>query len=364
MVNEIKFKSPLHEMACMTPTDFWNDSCAIEELTYAIGHGAVGATSNPVIVGMVLKQEMHLWENRIAEIIAQNPSATEDEISWIIIEEAAVKGSKLLLPIFERENHLKGRLSIQTNPKYYRNAEKMIEQALYFNTLAPNMMVKIPATTAGIKAIEETTYHGVNINATVCFTVPQCIAVAEAVESGLKRREQEGQSIETMRPVCTIMVGRIDDWLREVMNKRGIITEPGYLDWAGVAITKRTYQIYKERKYRLQVLPAAYRNHMHWSEFIGGDLTMTIPYGWQKKFNASDVTVDSRIDLPVKPQIIAALSKHFKDFNRAYKEDGLRIDEFDTFGSTARTLRQFLAGYDDLVQMIRDRMAPDPIKSL
>lgn len=364
MVNDIAFKSPLHEMACTTPTDFWNDSCAIEELTYAIENGAVGATSNPVIVGNVLKQEMHLWKDRINEIIQQNPSATEDEITWMIIEEAAVKGSKLLLPIFEREKQLKGRLSIQTNPKYYRSAEKMVEQALYFNSLAPNMMVKIPATAAGIKAIEEATFNGVNINATVCFTVPQCIAVAKAVESGLKRREQEGQSIDTMRSVCTTMVGRIDDWLREIMNKRGIITEPGYLDWAGVAVTKRTYRIYQERGYRLQVLPAAYRCHMHWSEFIGGEMAMTIPCGWQKKFNASDVTVENRIDLPVKPQIIAALSKHFEDFNRAYEEDGLRIDEFDSFGATARTLRQFLAAYDDLVQVIRDFMAPDPIKTV
>lgn len=364
MGNDLSFKSPLHEMACTTPTDFWNDSCAIEELTYAIEHGAVGATSNPVIVGNVLKQEMHLWEDRIAEIIQQHPDATEDEISWMIIEEAAVKGSKLLLPIFEREKGLKGRLSIQTNPKYYRNAEKMLEQALYFNTLAPNMMVKIPATTAGIKAIEEATYNGVNINATVCFTVPQCIAVAEAVESGLKRRESDGQSIETIRPVCTVMVGRVDDWLREVMNKKSIITDPGYLEWAGVAVAKRAYQIYKERGYRLQVLPAAYRNHMHWSEFIGGDLTMTIPCGWQKKFNASDVLVESRIDLPVRPQIIGALSKHFEDFNRAYEEDGLSIDEFDSYGATARTLRQFLAGYNNLVEMIRDRMAPDPIKNV
>jgi len=351
-------------MACTTPTDFWNDSCAIEELTYAIEHGAVGATSNPIIVGNVLKLEMHLWEDRIAEIIRTKPHATEDEITWQIIEEAAVKGAKLLMPIFEREKGLKGRLSIQTNPKYYRNAQKMIEQALYFNTLAPNMMIKIPATKAGIEAIEEVTCQGVNINATVCFTLPQMIAVAEAVEQGLKRREQEGKAVDTMRPVCTIMVGRLDDWLREVMNKKGIITEPGYLDWAGVAVTKRAYYIYKERGYRLQVLPAAYRNHMHWSEFIGGDMTMTIPCGWQKKFNASDVTIENRIDHPVKPEIITALSKHFEDFNRAYQEDGLSIDEFDSFGSTTRTLRQFLEGYDDLVRMIRERMVPDPVKKI
>ena len=65
-------------------------------------------------------------------------------------------------------------------------------QAIRFSRLAPNMIVKIAATHAGIVAIEEATYRGISINATVSFTLPQAIAVAEAVERGLKRREAEG----------------------------------------------------------------------------------------------------------------------------------------------------------------------------
>ena len=52
------YKSPLHKMVTTTETDFWNDSCSVEELTYAIENGAVGATTNPTIVGDVLKKEM------------------------------------------------------------------------------------------------------------------------------------------------------------------------------------------------------------------------------------------------------------------------------------------------------------------
>ncbi len=54
------YKGPLHWMSETTQTDFWNDSCSFKELEYAIAHGAVGATTNPVIVGNVLKSEMHL----------------------------------------------------------------------------------------------------------------------------------------------------------------------------------------------------------------------------------------------------------------------------------------------------------------
>ena len=57
---ETTYKSPLHETVCVYQTDFWNDSCSVEELAYAIEHGAVGATSNPTIVVKVLAQERHL----------------------------------------------------------------------------------------------------------------------------------------------------------------------------------------------------------------------------------------------------------------------------------------------------------------
>ena len=62
---------------------------------------------------------------------------------------------------------------MQTNPTFYRNAEAIVNQAMHFDALAPNIQVKIPATKAGIAAIEEATYRGVNVNATVSFTVPR-----------------------------------------------------------------------------------------------------------------------------------------------------------------------------------------------
>src|SRR6202158_2225613 len=123
----------------------------------------------------------------------------------------------------------------------------MVAQAVEFSQLAPNMIVKIPVTRAGIPAIEEATYRGISINATVCFTLPQCLAVAEACERGLKRREQEGKDISTMGPVCTIMVGRLDDWLKVVAEKQDITIDPGYLEWAGVAVFKKTYRVFQER---------------------------------------------------------------------------------------------------------------------
>src|SRR5215207_814086 len=103
------------------------------------------------------------------------------------------------------------------------------------------MIVKIPVTKAGIKAIEDVTYRGVSMNATVSFTVPQAIAVAEAVERGLNRRLADGHSIAEMSPVCTIMVGRTDDWMKVLAKRDGIDIDPALLDWAGIACMKKAY---------------------------------------------------------------------------------------------------------------------------
>ncbi|HVU78120.1 MAG TPA: transaldolase family protein [Gaiellaceae bacterium] len=359
-MTDTKLRSPLQETVATTPTDVWNDSCALEELAYAIEHGAVGATSNPTIVGEVLAKEMDAWRGRILELYRENPTWTEDEVTWRLIEEMAVNASQLLLPVFEREDGRKGRLSIQTSPKLWRDPERLVEQAVRFASLAPNMQVKIPATRAGVEAIEEVTARGVNVNATVSFTVPQALAVAEAVERGLERRAAAGEDVASMTPVCTLMVGRLDDWLEIAAAKAGALLTPGHVNWAGVACVKRAHALYRERGYRTRVLAAAYRNHLHWSELIGGDIVLTIPSKWQKLFNASAIEVRPRFDDPVPPAAIEELERLVPDFRRAYEPDGLTPEEFDSFGATVRTLRQFIASYQDLVATIRDVTLPAP----
>jgi len=355
----VTYKSPLHEMTQTTPTCLWNDSASIQELTYSIEHGAVGATCNPVIVLGVLKNEMPLWKDRIHDLIHGMSAATESEIAWQLVREISAKSASLLFPIFSTQGGRNGRLSIQTDPRLYRNTNAIVAQAEDFSQLAPNMIVKIPVTRAGIPAIEEATYRGISINATVCFSLPQCIAVAEAVERGLQRRERENNPIAGMGPVCTIMVGRLDDWLKVTAEKQSITLDPGYLEWAGVAVFKRTYQIFKERGYRIRLLSAAFRNHMHWSELIGGDIVISPPYAWQRRFNSSDIEVRNRIHNPVDPKIVEQLEKKFIDFRRAYSENGLSVNEFDSFAPTRRTLRQFIAACSDLEALVRDFLLPN-----
>ena len=352
--------SPLLRTVTDRPTDVWNDSCAVDELEYAVARGATGATSNPSIVLDVLRKERSTWEPRIRELARANPAWTETDLTWAVIEEMAVRGAAVLEPVFVREGGRKGRLSLQTNPANYPNTERMLDQGIRFGQLAPNMQVKFPATRAGLVAIERATAAGVNINATVCFTVPQAIAVGEAVERGLDALAERGGDPDTMTPVCTIMIGRLDDWMRVLVERDGIAIHPDALDWAGIATFKRAYGLFRERGYRARLLAAAYRHRLHWTELVGGDIVLTIPHAWQVRFNASGITPAARIDEPVDPGLVRELQERIPDFGRAYEPDGLTIDEFDGFGPTVRTLRGFIASYHDLVGAVRDVLLPDP----
>lgn len=351
---------PLSRTVRGRPTEFWNDSCAVEELAYAIARGGTGATSNPTIVLEILRRERADWVPRIRELAAEHPSWTEVESTWAVIEAMAVRGAGVLAPVFERTAGRAGRLSLQTDPVLYPDAERMLEQGLRFAALAPNMQVKFPATAAGIRAIEAATARGVSINATVCFTVPQALAVADAVERGLDAFAAGGGDVAAMTPVCTIMIGRLDDWMRAVADRDSIAVHPDALDWAGIAAFKRAYGIYRERGYRTRLLAAAYRHRLHWTELVGGDLIMTMPHAWQARFEASGITPEDRIDEPVDPTLVRELLERIPDFRRAYAPDGLSTSEFDGYGATVRTLRTFIAAYHDLLGTVRDVVLPNP----
>lgn len=353
-------ESPLAKMARTTPTEYWNDSCALAELEYAVARGAVGATSNPTIVGEVLKKEADVWQPRIRAIAREKPLASDVDITWQVIEEMAARGAATLEAIFVRERGRKGRLSIQTNPTLYRDAARMLEQGRRFDALAPNMQVKFPATAAGLAAIEEATSLGISINATVSFTVPQALAVGAAVERGLERRVAAGADVASISPVCTVMIGRLDDWMKVVAERDDIAVDPAAVNWAGIAVFKRVAALYRERGYRTRPLAAAYRHRLHWTELVGGDVTLTMPHQWQRRFNASSVRIEDRFDRPVPIEHIQELAGQIPDFGRAYEPDGLSVAEFDGYGATVRTLRTFIASYWDLVRTIDDILLPNP----
>ena len=355
----IEPSSPLPAMTQRGPTVLWNDSADPKELAESISFGAVGATCNPVIALAAIRADLPLWSARIRELADEMPAATESEIGWKVVEEVSLNAAKLLEPAFDRFSGINGRLSMQTDPRLARSAAKLANQAEYFSGLAKNIIVKVPAIATGVEAIEEATYRGVSINVTVSFTVAQAVATGEAIERGLKRREAEGLGISTMGPVVTIMVGRLDDWIKESYNRVQAAFDPGYLEWAGVAAFKKAYEEFQKRGLRARLLSAAFRHPVHWSELGGGDVVISPPFAGQKRIQASTLTGEDRMHLPVRPEILEALCT-LDEFRKAYDVDGLTPEQFIEFGATRKTLRQFLGADEELDQIVRDILIPAP----
>ncbi|WP_053230531.1 transaldolase family protein [Sandaracinus amylolyticus] len=363
-MNAISMRSSLlRQMTRETPTELWVDSCEPRALERAIARGATGATTNPVIVMQAIEADRPRWDEITRALVRDHPSDDEESIAWRLVALAASEGAMLLWPTFERHGGTRGRLCVQASPRVYRDASRMIGQAMQLAQIAPNVAVKLPTTAAGLVAMEELTARGVVINATVSFSVAQALAAASAVDRGLARLDPRVDH-ELITPWITIMAGRIDDHLRDLVTKRGAGKTPeieldvDLVRHASTAIVRRAYRLFRERGHRATLLVAAMRSHHHWSEFIGGELVITIPPEWQDAFDDSGVEVRSRIDDQVDPAIVEELARQLPDFVRAYEPDGMHPGEFESFGASIKTLRQFLGALDRLVAYVRDVMLP------
>jgi transaldolase len=360
MVTAAAVEGPLLRMTRDTPTQYWNDSCAVEELRHAVERGATGATSNPSIVLEVMRKEADHWVPAVREMAAAHPTWSEVDLAWALVEAMAVRAAAVLEPVFERMAGRAGRLSVQTNPANHRDPDRMVEQAAAFDRFAPNIQVKFPVTAAGLTAIEEATARGINVTATVSFTVPQALAAAEAIERGLDRCSASGGDVSSMAPIVVLMVGRLDDWMKVLVERDGLAVHPDAPNWAGIAVFKRSYAMFRDHGYRSRLLAAAYRHRLHWTELVGGDVSLTMPFAWQQRFDASGIAPGSRIDVPVDTGLLDDLLERIPDFRRAYESDGMTPAEFEGFGASARTLRAFIRSYHDLQAAIRDIVLPDP----
>jgi transaldolase len=180
--------------------------------------------------------------------------------------------------------------------------------------------------------------EGLTVTATVSFTVPQVLAVAERHRLGIARAR--ARNLTPGRCFAVLMVGRLDDYLREVAADARIELQPGDVEQAGIAVAKRSYEIFQQRKYDAVLLIAALRGDYHLTELAGADLVMSIFPSRQEPLLSENLPCQTRIERPVAAEVIARLSR-LGEFVRAYKPEGMRPEEFLTYGVSQRTLAQF-----------------------
>ena len=245
---------------------------------------------------------------------------------------------------------LTGFVCSQVNPSRAGEREAMLAMARRYSKWMPNIAVKLPATAAGMDVLEDCIAEGITVTSTVNFTVPQVIAVAERHRKGIARAKANG--VAPGKCFAVIMIGRLDDYLREVARDNRAATGESDIRQAGLAVTKRAYSIYQQRGYEAVLLVAALRGTYHLTELVGADLIMSIAPAYQEPFVSQDFPREERIQRDVPADAIERLSQ-IPEFVRAYEPDGMQPAEFVSYGVTQRTLSQFIEAGWRLIEGIR-----------
>lgn len=333
----------LRWMSGSTASIYWHDSAVRAEQEEGFFNGAAGMTTNPFLVNATLSGDRGFWHGRLASI---PKGLSGDEKVLALVRCVTEYYAKLLAPIYNEGNIGKGYVCAQTNPNKTGDAKYMVEQAKELASWAPNIVVKLPATRAGIEAYEECASLGLNTAATVSFTVPQVLAVGEARKRGKARAEQNG--VKPGLAIAVMMVGRLDDYLRDVAHDSCREVSEADIIQSGTACIKRAYEIFNERGYDAFLMPAGCRGPYHITELAGANMIMSIAPKIASMLEQVG-SFEERINVPVEPAVIDRLMK-MNEFKKAYEPDGMKIEEFITFGSTNRTTAQFIeCGWNPLI---------------
>lgn len=318
-----------------TPTRWWHDSGNPDEIELAIQRGATGVTTNPVLTFRSFQSQPEFWNPKVVALGDDfEPEARAEALLKLVATYAAEK----VRPVYERTNGADGYALGQLNPTRAGDAEGMLAQARRVHSWAENIAVKLPATAAGIEVIEHLAEEGIPICATINVSVSQAIAVAEAYARG----KQKALAAGVKPPLCIVVqqVGRLDDYLRDVAQDMKLGLDESVITMAGLAVAKRTYQIFEQRGYDAVIMPAGLRGAYHLTEMAGGKLLYTINTRVQDMILAADPSQEERISNPVPQDILDQLRK-IPEFVRAYEPDGMKPSEFITYGVTQKLLSQF-----------------------
>jgi transaldolase len=341
----------LRLLAAQTPTQFWNDSGEPSDVETALANGACGVTTNPILIPRTVLAHPDMWGERVRRF-AQT-MATQD-IPHAVTAAVITTVADMILPVFARTNGAAGYVCAQCNPNNFNNAQAMVDEALAYNALRPNIANKIPVCAAGLEAIEELTSRGVTTTCTTSFTVPQALAIAEAFRRGLKRQSKAAAG-KLIHCYAVIMAGRLDDHLRdEVKAGRGQASEKA-ITIAGLAVCKRAYRLFVERGYESMLLIGGMRGHYHVTELVGGKMVLTIAPSMQAEILSASYSLRRTIDDPVADDLVQEMS-HVPDFRRAYEPDGMTPDEFSGFGAFVKTQGQFIESYKKLEQFVQESL--------
>lgn len=336
-----------HHVSDETPTRLWINNPTGTEAGYALAAGAISCTTNPTYGARLIKSESEFVRGIIDSAVGQT---TDDAAAAdIFVREATARLLDRFLPLFEQSRGTQGFVTIQSDPRQDGDVRAMVDAALRYRALGPNFMAKIPVTMAGLEAIESLIAENIPICATEVFAIDQAIAVCE-----LYRRASEKTG---KRPpfYVTHITGIFDEYLGKLAEREGIAISTAALLWAGSTVGRKEYHLLQERGYPGTMLGGGARSTRHFTDFVGGDVHITINWSTAQELIDWDPPVVSRIGVVTPPEVLAELTAALPDFRRAHEEGALPVEEFAEYGPVQFFRNNFIAGYEQLLAEVAAR---------
>lgn len=337
--------------------------------------GLSGATGNPTIFEHSITHST-TYDEQMQQLLALGKSAQE------IYEALAMTDVKtmadLLRPTYEGTNGQDGFVSIEVSPYLAQDTQRTLSEVRRFWATIdrPNLLVKIPSTSAGVPAIRQAFAEGININITLIFSIENYRQVAEAYLSALEERSARGQDISRIASVASFFVSRVDALVDTLLEDRiqafGPIPEQqqlkALLGQAAIANARLAYQEFKglfsgprfealkQRGARVQrplwastsTKNPSYRDVLYVEELIGPDTVNTMPLTTIERFYEHGRVrlsiEDSLLEAQAQLAALANIGIHYDQVTRQLQEEGVQkfIDSFHTLFACIENKRKVL----------------------
>ena len=328
-----------------------------------------GCTTNPPLSLTAVKSDPKFWNEWIDDLIASNPGLAQYDYFWLTYKEVIRRGAKMMLPIWEASGGRYGYISGQLDPRLITETERMITDAQDLRTIAPNIMVKVPASAQGVEVVKALTSLAIPTNVTTCFTLPQIWAVANAAAAGVKIAEKNGVDMSRWRAVITHMIGRLIEVpaLDEQAARRGITLTWSDKHWFSIHVFRKAFRLLKEAGLPSKMLACSMREgplvggtqHFWDVEKIAGDIVYTMPpYVLEPLFNrCGDMVFQEEVLSDDMPAEVLYKMSQIPYCIQSSDPNGMETDQFNSHPATVATAEMFSKASSGLEEYVGQRMA-------
>ncbi len=331
-----------------------------------------GVTTNPTLVYQLLTQQSDYWRAYIRQL-ADYQHLKEDEIFYAVYKEVGRRSAEFMFEQWEKTNGKYGWVSLQMLPELVFRADAMLRDALNFAKIAPNIMIKVPATAEGFELLEEMTARGISTNMTLSFNAPQFHHYLNAVENGLATAKANKIDLSKWRSVYTYMAARFGtkgDMLKEAKSLDIQLSEMD-LRWAEILMLKKLQSILNERNVPVKLLLCSLRTDkpnnghsqlsLHIEKTCGFPLVFTCPPAYIEELMTTEhdfeVLAETHILTEKYLEKLLQTCLQIPYFARSYQTDGMTLSEINQFSALQNSLQDVRQSSEEMKQFIAETLS-------